>query len=218
MRAYHFVNAKFGLEDLKKRRLKIATIRELNDPFELFGMDMSNDSIRRAFKVMKEELASERGLLCFSKTWSNPVLWSHYADKHRGICLGFDVTAEKIGEVSYSAKRLVADMDKLKYARQFDEKTLIKIFFTKYSHWKYENEVRCFVTLEERDAEKNLYFVDFSDELKLREVIVGANSTITRLDIQQALDNLQSSVTAFKARLAFKTFRVVRQQNETMWI
>lgn len=109
-------------------------------------------------------------------------------------------------------------MEKLKHARQFDDKALIKVFFTKYAHWKYENEVRCFVTLEERDPEKNLYFVDFSDELKLKEVIVGANSPITKIDIQKALGGQLSFVTVFKVRLAFNTFRVVRQKNETLWV
>jgi hypothetical protein len=34
MRVYHFINEEYGLDDLRRRRLKIATILELNDPFE----------------------------------------------------------------------------------------------------------------------------------------------------------------------------------------
>jgi len=32
-----------------------------------------------------------------------------------------------------------------------------KLIFTKYEHWQYEDEVRCFVTLDEKDPEKDLY-------------------------------------------------------------
>lgn len=37
MRLYHFTSQKFGLLALKDRRLKIARINELNDPFEFLG-------------------------------------------------------------------------------------------------------------------------------------------------------------------------------------
>jgi hypothetical protein len=40
-----------------------------------------------------EELARyyESGVCCFSTTHSNPLLWSHYGDQHRGLCVGYDV-------------------------------------------------------------------------------------------------------------------------------
>ena len=85
MRVFHFVNEEFGLEDLRKRRLKIATLHELNDPFELFGVSLADESLRRAFRAMKDQLASNRGLLCFSRDWHNPVQWSHYAAKHTDL-------------------------------------------------------------------------------------------------------------------------------------
>ena len=90
--------------------------------------------------------------------------------------------------------------------------------FTKYAHWRYENEVRCFVTLEDRDPEKNMYFADFSDSLKLVQVIVGAESKVTREALREALGDLARDVEVFKVRLAFKSFRVVRQRNQKLWV
>jgi hypothetical protein len=217
MRVFHFVNEQYGLDDLRKRRLKIATLRELNDPFELFAISFKAPAVRQAFQVMKAELSKTRGLLCFSRNWHNPVQWSHYADRHRGLCLGFDVPDEKVGLVSYSGKRVAVEIDKLTAPKLLDERTATSLFLTKYSHWRYENEVRAFVTLEHRDPKTNLYFAEFSDRLKLMEVIVGATSTITRATIQDALGTLASTIPAMKARLAFKSFRVVRQHNERLW-
>jgi hypothetical protein len=37
------------------------------------------------------ESASDVGILSFSATREHLLMWSHYADWHRGICLGFDV-------------------------------------------------------------------------------------------------------------------------------
>jgi hypothetical protein len=217
MRVYHFVNAKYGLENIRRRRLKIATINELNDPFELFGVDLSEPSLRDAFKVMKNELSKKRGLLCFSRSWHNPVQWSHYADTHKGICLGFDVPDKNLCNVHYSRKRILADVDAFKKPEQIDINVAKKFLFTKYEHWKYEMEVRSFVTLEEIDELKQLYFAEFSDKIKLKEVIVGAQSEITRQEVSEALGNLESSVIARKVRLAFKSFKVVHQKNENLW-
>lgn len=217
MRVFHFVNAEFGLEDLRMRRLKVATLHELNDPFELFGVSLADESLRRAFTAMKDQLALNRGLLCFSRDWHNPVQWSHYAAKHSGMCLGFDIPDEHLAPITYSRKRLVVETESFRNPHQLDSDVAGRFLLTKYSHWRYENEVRCFVTLEEKDPQKGLYFAQFSEKLRLATVIVGAASTITRSELKEALGDLGSEVEAFKARLAFKTFRVVRQRNSKLW-
>jgi hypothetical protein len=217
LRTYHFVNRQFGLDDIQRRRLKIATLNELNDPFELFGISLHDVGLRHAFREMKQQLSTNRGLLCFSRKWSNPVQWSHYAEKHRGLCLGFDVEDASVGQVSYSRRRLVVEAEKLRDPRQLDPDLARRFLFTKYSHWRYEDEVRCFVTLQDKDPSTGLYFAEFSDSLRLRQVIVGAESTVTRQELRNALGDLTETVDVFKTRLAFRSFRVVRQRNERLW-
>lgn len=217
MRVYHFVNEVYGLDDLCRRRLKIATLNELNDPFELFGVNLKNENLRRAFRLMKDELSTKRGILCFSRSWHNPVQWSHYAAKHTGLCLGFDIPDEHLCAVNYSSKRLAIEVERFQQPHQFSLDLAKQLLFTKYSHWRYENEVRAFATLEDKDPESGLYFANFSDELKLTTVIVGAESRVTRNDIQSTLGDFGESVDVFKARLAFNTFRVVKQRNEGYW-
>ncbi len=218
MRVYHFVNSTFGLDDLRRRRLKIATFSDLNDPFELIGPASSDRQLRQAFHRLKEQLTVSRGMLCFSRHWSNPVQWSHYADRHRGVCLGFDVADAVLTAVGYQAKRLEPNIAALVGGGPDAEREMLKVLSTKYSHWRYENEVRCFCTLDEKDQETGLYFMPFSDGLSLREVIVGHCSTIGRGDLKEALGNIESQVTAYKARLSFLSFRVVRQRNKSLWV
>jgi len=217
MRVYHFLSKQYGMDDLLKRRLKIATLSDLNDPFELLAVSLSDSAVRRAFRKMKEELSRRRGLLCFSRDWHNPVQWSHYADKHRGLCLGFDVPDESVGPVTYSGRRIPARIEQLTAPRLLDEAKAVSLLFTKFSHWSYEDEVRAFVTLEDRDPKTGLYFAEFSDRLRLREVIVGAASTLTRAQVRDALAGLAPSVSAWKTRLAFRSYRIVRQNNERLW-
>ncbi len=216
-RVYHFVELEYGLDDLRRRRLKIAELLKLNDPFEFFGANLSNSDLRRAFRAMKNQMASNRGILCFSRNWKNPVQWSHYAGMHTGLCLGFDIPSEHLGSVNYSSKRFAVDANSLLNPREIDIETAKDLLFTKYSHWRYENEVRSFVTLEDADPESGLYFADFSDRLKLVEVIVGANSLLKEIDLVNALGDLKGEVKVSKARLAFGSFRVVRQRDKNLW-
>jgi hypothetical protein len=105
IRAYHFAPAEFALQDLRYQRLKIARLDELNDPFELWAIAQPDRRLRQALRQTKADFARLYGLLCFSLTWHNPLLWSHYADRHRGLALGFDVAEETLKPVSYVATR-----------------------------------------------------------------------------------------------------------------
>jgi hypothetical protein len=46
-----------------------------------------------------------------SRSWENPVLWSHYAEGHKGVCLGFDVKEELLEEVKYADELLKARLN-----------------------------------------------------------------------------------------------------------
>lgn len=217
MLVYHFLNEQFGLEDIARRRLKVALIEDLNDPFELRAWIGSNARLRAAFERTRKQIATNRGMLCFSLDWHNPVQWSHYADKHRGVALGFEVTDSILERVNYLPRRIVPDLQSLVAADDAGLELMRQNFTTKFSHWRYEKEVRAFVELDEKDPEKGLYFVDFSEDLKLRKVVVGANSSLTRPKIESALGDMTSTVEVQKARLAFNTFRVVMQRNKEAW-
>lgn len=208
MLVYHFLNAHYGLKALRKRRLKISRIMDLNDPFEFLGADLSNRQFRWALKETKKQLSDEHGILCFSKSWRNPVLWGHYADRHRGLCLGFEIPRTLLRRVRYvDARWPVPAKPDLEFVK--------RLLFTKFSHWQYEQEYRAFANLDTRvDGH---YFMDFSTNLELKRVIVGDQSTVSRQDVADAIRGLEPGVEAFKARAAFRSFEVVRNRDESMW-
>lgn len=219
MRLYHFVNKTHGIEDIAKRRLKVATLHDLNDPFELRGVSLADRNERRAFEMFRDEFAKRYGMLCFSLNWKNPVQWSHYGDRHTGLCLGFDVPDSIVMTVIYRAKLYqqdVVDLLKSGDLKRADE-AMLDLLRTKYSHWRYEREARLLISLEEADPISGLFFSDFGTQLALREVIVGHLSVVSRSEMANALGDLCDQVQVRKARLAFKSFRVVRQRNERLW-
>lgn len=150
-------------------------------------------------------MAKQYGLLCFSLDWHNPLLWSHYADRHRGLALGFDVNERILKRVSYVKDRPVPE--------KIDFETADRLLFTKYEDWRYEQEARIYTTLQDPDPKTGLYFADFGEQLVLREVIAGPLCAVTKQELCDAAGSA-TEVEFKKAGLAFDTFRVVIDQRE----
>ena len=206
MRVYHLLPRKWALCDLKHRRLKVATFDDLNDPFELRGVRLENRADRLRFNRWRKRTAAKLGLLCFSKSWRNLVLWSHYADEHKGICLGFDVPESCLHEVKYVPGRLqfeqlVADEDQLQ-----------QLLRTKFKDWGYEAEYRRIVCLHKTCEANNLHFWPFGSDLELREVVLGARCRVQKEQLEELFGDGFSRIELVQARPAFQTFNVVTDQ------
>ena len=210
MLGYRFLRRKYGLEALRDQRLKISEIMELNDPFEFLCVDVSDEDNRRKIKKNKLSVSKQWGLLCFSKNWRSPVQWAHYAKKHKGLCLGFDVKDERLTEVCYVKRRLDFPENK-----ELDQKFKDKLTATKYSDWDYEEEFRLFVSKNtEIDGS---YYCDFSSKLQLKEIIIGEKSKITHDDIYKALGkHNKSNIKIINARSAFRSFKMVMQKDKKL--
>lgn len=215
MRLYHFINRQYGLEAIQKQRLKVSLFSELNDPFEFLGPNLRDKNLRRSIVRMKEILSKKTGMLCMSNGWRNPLLWSHYADKHRGLCLGFDVDDAFFLPVEYSRERLDISSANFHSPTADELDLMLKIARLKFEHWQYEREYRAFVNLDERDSETGFYFFSFSSQLALKEIIVGANCNLERKELITRTERYPNSIDIIKARPAFKSFAVVERKNWT---
>lgn len=212
MRAYHFMASHYALSSLALRRSRLSRYGDLNDPFELFAADVGKKDLRPAVKAMKQHFDQTQGLLCFSRNWDNPILWSHYADKHRGIALGFDIDDRFIVEIDYSDVRLPMEFVGNDPSRGVANAYVNKLVRTKYKHWVYEDEVRLVFGLDESTLEGGSYFVSFDDKVVLREVVLGPLCEIPVDAVQALVKSLYTDVVVRKARLAFTKFAVIPDQ------
>lgn len=111
----------------------------------LFTKIINNpDLFDRKVNISKDKSLARLGVLCFSKTNENPLLWAHYSDKHRGVCLIYDTQKDKIlfdrtMEIMYRAN--YPKINFIKERARFDELVL-----TKSNDWIYEQEVRAIKT------------------------------------------------------------------------
>jgi hypothetical protein len=82
-RVYKFTSAEYGISNLEKKRLKLSTIKDLNDPFDLLPLDTSDPAVSKAADVLISQLWNTKAVLCFSRNWDNLLLWSHYESLRR---------------------------------------------------------------------------------------------------------------------------------------
>jgi Protein of unknown function (DUF2971) len=217
MRAYKFLSQEYGLKSLQKKRLKLSRLNDLNDPFELVPYDLTDPKIRKAAVDTKEQLGNDRGILCLSLHWRNPVIWAHYADKHKGLCLGFEVSDINNDVVESEASLVTYVGNKLSFPTDFstmpDEERyqfVRNVLFTKFEPWAYEEEVRLWASLE--NEEEGLYFMNFQQSLQLVEVIVGARCGLTLSEIR-TLGQVSDEVAIRKARAAYDQFQMTEDED-----
>ena len=63
MRVYNLTTAQFALSNIALRRLKVARFNDLNDPFELLAVDVTNFDLRVGMSAKKNKLIKQR--VCF---------------------------------------------------------------------------------------------------------------------------------------------------------
>lgn len=206
MRAFYFTAAKWALDNIAKRRVKVSLFPELNDPFELLALDLTDPTNRNMYRDAVEYCVSQYGVVCLSRSSSNPLLWGHYGDRHRGICLGFDLLDDLVMPISYSPERLRPAIDASSTLNEM-QAIVKQVFSTKFKDWAYEDEVRAWINLDERDESSGLFFAQFGEHLRLREVILGVRCETSFEDVLASTSGLDD-VRIFAGQLSFATFGV----------
>jgi hypothetical protein len=84
-----------------------------------------------------------------------------------------------------------------------------RIGSTKFSDWHYEDEWQMFSTLKDSVIESGLYFEKFSDDLCLKEVILGVKCELPINEMQSLVDKLGYKIQVQKAKLDCKTYKVI---------
>jgi hypothetical protein len=201
-RLYHLTATEFAISAIVFKRLKVARFSNLNDPFELLAR--SAIGFYAGLMVNKNKMDKEAGLLCFSEDWTDPVLWTHYAARHTGICLGFDIADGLAKKVTYQSDRLKDEI-----ASKNENEIIDLLLHTKFESWRYEREWRVFINLRQAISEGPLQYYSFSDKLKLVEVILGADCTLEVGTIRELLATHHPQVSSVGTRLALASFAIV---------
>ena len=212
MELFNLSSAEYAISNIALRRIKISRIGDMNDPFELLPINIRNKELRKAVLLTRDQINATQGVICFSKDWSNPVLWSHYADKHRGIALGFELDGRYAVPVSYKSSLTKVEIDQILNITDPSDDFGRMLLATKFDGWSYENEFRAFIDLTKHDSEGGLYFCYFDHHLKLTSIILGARCEVPIDHVRQLVAQYQHKVHVKRARIAFTKFAVTENR------
>jgi hypothetical protein len=108
---YRFMTAEAGVKTIAGGAFRVGRLKQFNDPFEwrtgVINLIPGAEPFRdEAVEGFVDDANAVYGIICFSKTIEEPVLWSHYADNHRGMA--FQVNCQDDGglhKVEYTSDR-----------------------------------------------------------------------------------------------------------------
>jgi hypothetical protein len=211
MRLYYLTAEKWAQKTIEERRMKISLFEELNDPFELLPHVLPTQQHRKVAEILRAHLSKQRGVICFSPDWQNPVMWAHYGAKHYGMCLGFDIPNHLAMRVSYEPNRLNFDIDLSAHNAGVTPEMVQAMLLTKFEAWRYEGEYRVMADLQDKDQNDGHYYAEFGDHMILREVIIGVRCETSQKEVVTWVGAIGHDVEIRKARLAFNEFKIVQQ-------
>ncbi len=160
---------KYLLESLVRESIGLSSPSVFNDIFDCPLMEIlsADDEIARLIRTAYSECLK---VACFCKndklTYTNEkgdivhrekkhendepeyqkeLLWAHYADSHRGVCIRYMFPGEFTTHTDDGRVLFFKDVvykDDLKYLKEKNGLNLEEAFFVKSSCWEYENELR----------------------------------------------------------------------------
>lgn len=183
MRVYYFTSAKWALDNIRNQRIKVARIKNLNDPFDFFVNAYIPCYVPMDGDELKDRYHKVYGLLCFSENYSDPVHWAHYGERQSGVALGFDVNDDLLNKVTYSDEPFTVYFSDSEGTDEEWGQVYTALTY-KYKHWQYEAEHRMILELSEAvqrflPGGDEVYYKYFDDDLILREVILGMKCSIS---------------------------------------
>jgi hypothetical protein len=138
--------------------------------------------LENTYKKIQLQKIEGCSISCFSLYNDTVLMWSHYGDKHQGICLGFDnLTTPRFTSLSedrdISGGNVIYEAhERINYLCEEDRQYAIsKIFLSKSISWKYEAEYR--LLLSNNKPEFQSFNPDF-----LKEVYFGCRTTENQIN------------------------------------
>jgi hypothetical protein len=158
-------------------RLYAAPYFELNDPMEghyLYSEGELDSYVRDLIKGQKGQIR----LCSLSRTSTNELMWSHYAEGHRGVAIGVEISSSEydVRGVEYGPLPWINQQD-------IHNSTGKEILSHKLEVWKYEEEVRAFTSKKQ--------YVD----VNVKEVLLGQSMSTQDVGfIRKLVERIGSSV------------------------
>lgn len=193
-------NIKNDLPVIKKAgryKKKMYIQANLNYAYKVLKINLKD--VKKQFsEMMKTTMDSLKGIAivsCFGSINDSILMWSHYANKHKGACIEFEIDDKDFRKVNYSPKLLnfsFTDALEIYFSHEIankeidtndpDKQFLLEPIFTKSIDWEYEGEIRCVFSKMVEDERIYKIIDDDGEEKtllkmpKIKRIYLGCNA------------------------------------------
>lgn len=166
---FKYLSVSGGTKSILDQTIRYSRPQDLNDPFECLPRydraevvslveEKTNDPQQRdkcVESIMKRDFVdffermNDFGVTSFSTSSTTILMWSHYAEQHKGLCIEYD--SAKIGTLAM-VQYAPTNERALCSVKNLSKTDAVRTLLTKGTEWSYEKEVRRFETINKCNA------------------------------------------------------------------
>lgn len=155
----------YSLADINEQKITLTHPRMFNDPLDTLLFWWLNSELKKnnnnkndeTFLLLLKKVSEHIKIRCFIGSLSEKgnkticvedlsiLMWSHYADSHKGFCIEYEFDREMFNTHLRGNRDTVVFIDKITYSSSIDMKnnpSMQRSLLEKSNFWEYENEMR----------------------------------------------------------------------------
>lgn len=161
---------------INDKRIYLSDGSNFNDLLELGVFDKKDKKISRI---------DDLRILCLTTSSKSTLMWAHYADSNKGVCLALEVPKKYVYPVFYTRERVYSTTNidsiftrknkmtpKKNLDKKYDMDNHKKYGFIKPQVWNYEHEYRVVFKVGEKTPDYNEPYLN----VNVKRVYFGANA------------------------------------------
>lgn len=187
------------LDAIREGHLFCASFESLNDPMEgLFASSrrVKNSANYQAFKDALISSKAQLGICSFSEVYDHELMWAHYADRFKGICVAYDLSAlltRLNNSVDFVRVFYDEKVPRLRHSSDASVMLAKRVLSCKNYRWLYEREWRMFasqgiVAYGEVSCVTHIYLgsrISDQDRERVRTAVQGTKIKISDMTIKK---------------------------------
>jgi len=162
----YYSSIEFALDVLVNHHIYFNSVADFNDPYEsviCYDRRRDDDGNPQPLKEIQYSSKTGSGIISFSTDPDSMLLWSHYANGHKGVCICFDFPLQENTDGFYTVEGSWPNVLFRKLDYGIDLQCLdadggfsmgggewCRVLSNKPKEWEYEREVRAFSIGQER--------------------------------------------------------------------
>lgn len=169
---------------------------------------------KRHIKDMFGFIKNEIGICSLSADYDEILMWSHYANMHKGICVGVELDFLSLLKKGIFFFPIVyVDNFEMKYFGATEEEKRFALYNwtkTKYKKWEYENEFR--LVGFDFNLKNQTEFLQIDDTI-IKEIYLGSKiSKENKLTIKDLIKSYEITPKLFDIKLKKENFKLIAKQ------